>query len=130
MPRGSFYSRQAGQLTVVDWNDSKVMMLLSTAHQGHRNCLIHQVERKPVDDGGRRPKTAVPAPRQAIDYTISMGGVDRTDQLRSYYTCSWKFQKWWKKLMYFLIDVCRVNAWLSYIRHHPATHITSTSASG
>ncbi|XP_038060038.1 piggyBac transposable element-derived protein 4-like [Patiria miniata] len=60
-----------------------------------------------------------------------MGGVDRADQLPSYYmyTCSRKSQKWWKKLMYFLVDVCRVNAWLSHVHHHPATHIASSSAS-
>ena len=49
-----------------------------------------------------------------MDYTRFMGGMDRADQLRSYYSCSQMSMAWWKKLLYFLIDVARVNAWLCY----------------
>ena len=51
-----------------------------------------------------------------------MGGVDRTDQLRSYYTCSRKSQQWWKKLLYFVIDTAVTNAWLCYKWHNPTTN--------
>ena len=119
MARGTFYSRQNGQITCVLWKDSRVMPLLSTAHQGYRYRIQDTLSRKVQDSMGRRKATIIPAPRQAVDYTKHMGGVDRGDQLRSYYTCSRKSQYWWRKLMYFLVDICRVNAWISYRHHHP-----------
>ncbi len=41
-----------------------------------------------------------------------MGGVDRGDQLRSYHTVTRKSNIWWKQLVYFLIDLCILNAWI------------------
>ncbi|GAG94072.1 unnamed protein product, partial [marine sediment metagenome] len=41
-----------------------------------------------------------------------MGGVDLSDQLRSYYTCQRKAESWWKQLFFFLLDISAVNAWI------------------
>ena len=117
LKRGSFYSRQNGQMVATLWRDSKAMMVLSTAHQGWRDPLVHTVQRKVPGKTGRRTTTIVPAPPQAIDYIRYMGGVDRGDQLRAYYSCSRKAQYWWKKILYFLVDICRVNAYISYSKH-------------
>ena len=50
-PRGTMYSRQQGQLTVVLWRDTKVVSLLSTCHQGYRDRAIHQLTRNIKDKG-------------------------------------------------------------------------------
>ena len=34
-----------------------------------------------------------------------MGGVDHSDQLRSYYSCCRSFHKWYKYLFWFIFDV-------------------------
>ncbi len=54
-----------------------------------------------------------------------MGGVDRSDQLRSYFTCTRKSSIWWKQLLYFLIDIARVNGYICYIksRRSPMSHL-------
>jgi hypothetical protein len=70
--------------------------------------------------------SSVAAPSQAVDYTRNMGGVDRGDQLRAYYTCSRKSQYWWRKLLYFLVDIAQTNAWVAYKSHHAATEGTTT----
>ena len=115
MKRGIIYTRQNGQLTAVLWKDSKMVSLLSSAHQGYRKAKKHFVTRKVKDDGMRsRKEKKIKAPPQAISYLKSMGGVDRADQLRAYYSCSRKSQIWWRKLLYFLVDVCRVNAYICY----------------
>ena len=119
VPRGTFYSRQNGQIVVSAWKDSRVMLTLSTAHQGWRDPHVHTVTRKiPDDDTGRRVSQVIPAPPQACDYTKFMGGVDRGDQLRAYHTCSRKAQFWWKKVLYFLMDIARVNGYIAYKKHH------------
>ena len=129
-PRGSFSTRQNGQLTVAAWKDSRVMLLLSSAHQGWRDPHEHSVNRKIADDGtGRLEKKTISAPPQAISYTRYMGGVDRGDQLRSYYSCSRKSQLWWRKILYFLVDIARVNAWICYRKHHSTVATNSPESS-
>ena len=127
MPRGTFYSRQADQLTAVAWKDSRVMTMLSSAHQGYRNRITDKLTRKVKDESGQRVSSSVAAPSQAVDYTRNMGGVDRGDQLRAYYTCSRKSQYWWRKLLYFLVDIAQTNAWVAYKSHHAATEGTTTT---
>ena len=39
-----------------------------------------------------------------------MGGVDLSDQLRSYYPSNRKARKWWRYILFFLFDVSIVNA--------------------
>ena len=123
--RGTFYTRQNNAFTSVVWKDSAIMQLLSSAHQGYRtkptaNTPGDVVTRQVKADGERvRTPTSVNAPRQAVDYVKYMGGVDRADQLRSYYSCSRKSQQWWKKLLFFTIDTAVSNAWLCYKWHNP-----------
>ena len=117
--RGTFYSRQNGQMVVTAWKDSRVMMTLSTAHQGWRDPAVHNLTRKIPDNAtGRRVSSVIAAPPQVCDYTQFMGGVDRGDQLRAYHTCSRKAQYWWKKILYFLVDIARINGSISYKQHH------------
>ena len=127
--RGTFYTRQNGQLTSCLWKDSKVMMLLSSAHQGWRDPNTGTVVRKVANADGRLKKRCIPAPPQAVDYTKNMGGVDKGDQLRSYHTCSRKSQLWWHSILYFLLDVARVNTWLCYKQHHTPAANDGSSAS-
>ena len=43
-----------------------------------------------------------------------MGGVDRGDQLRGYYSCRTKSRKFYKYIFYFLLDVTITNAYALY----------------
>ena len=47
-------------------------------------------------------------------YNKYMLGVDRADQLRSYYKIGRPSNKYWKYINFFLLDTCIVNAWLLY----------------
>ena len=118
-PRGTFYARQQGSTTYILWNDSSLLSLLSTAHNAYRKPE-HQVIRRYVAEGEankiRQPHN-VPAPPAVISYCEHMGGVDRADQLRAYHSVTRKSQNWWKHVLYFLIDIARVNAWICY-KHH------------
>jgi hypothetical protein len=114
-PRGSFYARQNGQYTSVLWKDTKGLQLLSSAQQPVRNRQDDFLIRRCNVEGERRKlPLKITAPPHAINYTQNMGGVDRADQLRSYYTCARKSQHWWKQLVYFLVDASRVNAYICF----------------
>ena len=134
-PRGTMYFRQKEKMTVVLWRDTKVVSLLSTCHQAHRDKTSDFLSRNMKDQGERKAtKKSVRAPPQAVAYTKNMGGVDRHDQLRAYQTCSRQAMKWWRKLLYFLVDVSRVNAWLCYkhntdqLSHNKLSHRKFTVA--
>ena len=43
-----------------------------------------------------------------------MAGVDRSDQLTSYYSCPRKSVRWYKKVIFHLMDVTVVNSFLLY----------------
>ena len=46
-----------------------------------------------------------------------MGGVDRGDQLRSYHNTNRKSNSWWHQILFYLVDIARVNAYICY-KHH------------
>jgi hypothetical protein len=109
------YYRQNAELTYVLWKDSKIVSLLSSAHSGFRNKEFDHVQRKFSVDGIKASDTHwVAAPPQAMDYIESMGGVDRSDQLRAYYTTARKSMKWHMQMVYFLLDIAQVNGFICY----------------
>lgn len=53
-------------------------------------------------------------PKEVSEYNLNMAGVDRNDQLTSYYSCPRKSIRWYKKVMFHLLDVTVVNSFLLY----------------
>jgi hypothetical protein len=53
-------------------------------------------------------------PSAVIDYCSKMGGVDLMDQVSSYYEITRKSMKWWRKLAFYLVDLCIVNSYQLY----------------
>src|SRR5215472_11316567 len=53
-------------------------------------------------------------PTVVLDYNKNKTGVDKSDQMLSYYTFSRKTVKWWKKLFFHLFELAVVNAHILY----------------
>lgn len=51
-------------------------------------------------------------PIEVAKYNDYMSGVDRTDQMISYYSCPRKSTKWYKKVIFHLLDVAVWNSFL------------------
>jgi hypothetical protein len=118
-PRGTIYYRTQGELTYTLWKDSRIVSLLSSAHSGFRDKVEDHVIRKFSLDGVKASEEFyVPAPTQVIDYIKYMSGVDRHDQMRSYYSTARKANRWEFHLMHFLIDISQVNAYIIYSMVH------------
>ena len=81
--------------------------MLSTTTQPTATGTVLRRQR----DGSRIP---VPCPEAIISYNEFMGGVDRGDQLRGYYSCRTKSRKFYKYIFYFLLDVAITNAFVLY----------------
>ena len=47
-----------------------------------------------------------------MEYNTFMGGVDREDQVRGYYSCRTKCRKFYKYILHYLLDVAITNAFI------------------
>ena len=98
MKKGEKISRQRDHLLAIKWKDVRDVLLLTTAHE---DVFVEA----PLSRGAHsKIKPAV-----VLDYKYKTG-VDRSDQMLSYYTFSRKTVKWWKKLFFHLFDLAVVNA--------------------
>lgn len=92
-----------GNLVASVWKDTKLVCFLST----QSNPVGDQTVNRKQHDGTVIQVPTVPA---AISYNKNMGGVDLNDQQRNYYAMGRKSRKWWRSLLWFLVDVSIVNA--------------------
>ena len=53
-------------------------------------------------------------PTVVTDYNKHILGVDKLDQLVSYYSFLHKSVKWWRKVFFWLLEVCVVNSFVTY----------------
>uniref|UniRef100_A0A8C4Q8A5 PiggyBac transposable element-derived protein domain-containing protein n=1 Tax=Eptatretus burgeri TaxID=7764 RepID=A0A8C4Q8A5_EPTBU len=96
--RGDVAYFQNGCLMLTMWRDRRIVAILSTSQVG-------RMEQMP--DGKLKPQAV-------IRYTQYMGGVDRSDQYRSYYSVGRSSKKWWRYIVWFLMNLAIVNAWLLF----------------
>ena len=78
-------------ITVVRWKDKRDVFALSTFHS---NACNDELPHKP---------------EMIETYNQFMNGVDRADQLLSYYSLDKKSRKWWKKVFWRLLELCITN---------------------
>ena len=100
--RGKAEVRQNGNLTVSVWQDSKPVTILATNADPTKS---ESVQRK-TKDGTR---ITVPSLQSIVLYNMFRGGVDLNDQLRGYYHLRLKGRKFYKYIVFFLIDLTITN---------------------
>jgi hypothetical protein len=83
----------------IKWRDVQDVYLQSTAHDD-------QMVETPASRGSHQKKK----PSAVVDYNKYEIGVDKSDQMLSYYSFERKSVKWWKKLFFHLFDLACVNA--------------------
>ena len=92
-----------GNLVVTVWKDKKPVYFLSTQSNPVGDLQVNRRQH----DGSIIQVPSVPVVKS---YNNNMGGVDLSDQLRGYYMTGRKSKKWWRCLLWFLVDICIVNA--------------------
>ena len=93
---------------VLKWMDKRPVTLLSTIHD---NTMVTKVRRTRLAPGGREE---ISKPHMVAEYNRYMGGVDKSDQLLSYYGFSHRTVKWWRRAFYHLLEEGVVNAYILY----------------
>ena len=103
--RGDSLTKQSGYLSVHLWQDNRpVLVIASNSNPAQKTT----VERK--NKNGTR--VTVSCPKAIMDYNKYMGGVDRNDQLRQYYSIRMKGRKCYKYVWWFLVDLAITNAFI------------------
>jgi hypothetical protein len=83
----------------IKWKDIRDVFILTTAHE---DVLLEAPSSR-----GAHCKIKLAA---VLDYNMYKTGVDRSDQMLSYYSFERKTIKWWKKLFFNLFDPAVVSA--------------------
>ncbi|CAF3853099.1 unnamed protein product [Rotaria sp. Silwood1] len=99
------------QICAVKWYDNKVVNCLSTLHACHPVDFVQRWSNK------EKKHIQVKRPNIIKAYNQHMGGVDLLDMLISLYRVNVRSQKYYIKIIFHLMDLSLVNAWLLYRRH-------------
>jgi Transposase IS4 len=104
MEQGEMKYWQRGELGAVVWKDRKAVYLLTT-HKSPADITY-------INRSGSTTQVAIPS--VVLDYNKYKGGVDTIDQMRESYSIGRKSKKWWPNLVWWLIDMCILNAYSLY----------------
>ena len=117
LQQGSVHAYRAGKTMAIQWQDKRIITILSTTEY----CNIVQVR---THRGQLKEK-----PKVVQLYNDNMLGVDKMDQLATYYSFLRKSVKWWRKVLFWLLEVSVLNSYFIYtttLRQHgqqPRTHL-------
>lgn len=102
-------SRQKGNITVLKWRDRRNVLMISSTHGPKMTDVV------------TRRGTAVRKPVMVVAYNTHMGGIDRSDQMISYYSTPRKSLRWYIKLFFHLFDAALWNSTYLYSKLNQKT---------
>ena len=112
IPRGSHHQLQKGNVTLCAWRDKKLVLLLY--NHSDPNKLTSMTR---WNDSGEGYELTCP---QAIrDYFHHARAIDVINQLHYSYLPGKKSRKCWTRLVWWLIDICILNAYRLWQVQHP-----------
>lgn len=94
---------RSDSVIVCKWKDKRDVLTISN---------MHEVE---LNDVPNRNGKILKKPNIIRDYNLGMGGIDRADQMMSYYSAERKTVRWYKKLGIHFIEVFIQNAYWMYV---------------
>lgn len=102
LAKGESVWKRKGNVVVGKWKDKREVCMISTYH-----------EFKMVNWKNSRGIESM-KPNIIIDYNQFMAGVDRADQMMSYYSTPRKTVRWYIKLFFHLFDMCIWNSMIIF----------------
>lgn len=108
MTKGEVKSVSTDGVLALQWMDKRQVTILSTIHD---DSMTTKRRRTRLSSTGLEE---IDKPTAIVDYNTYMGGVDKSDQLLSYYSFHHRTIKWWKRAAFHLLNVAYVNAYVIY----------------
>ena len=110
--KGDITTYQDGNILGLKWKDKRYVSVLSTLHD---DSMVSKQRCTRQATGGVE---IVQKPAVIEDYNRYMGGVDKSDQLVTYYGFR-RSKKWWNLPFIHLIELAMVNAYALYCYNTP-----------
>lgn len=101
--KGDTIAQYADGVMVGRWRDKRVVTYISTEYENELATFIQ-----------RRTNKESQKPLPIIKYNAFMKGVDRGDQLLSYYPCERKTLRWYKKVFIHILQMLVLNSFMLY----------------
>lgn len=98
LKKGETVFMRRGNLLIQKWYDKREVLMISTRHNGDYQTVESRFGRSKLK------------PEIVAEYNQCMGGVDRVDQMTSYYSTPRKTIRWYMKLFFHLLDISVWNA--------------------
>lgn len=98
-------------IVVTKWLDNKIVHVVSN-YKGP--FPVESVKRWSVAE---KKFIDIPRPISIGEYNSYMGGIDLHDMLVELYRVNIRVRRFYLRIIYHLLDMCVVNAWLLYRRH-------------
>lgn len=105
LTRGETIARYANDVMVAKWKDNRDVLYISTEFDN--NIVEYENRRKRV----------LHKPRAILEYNQHMGGIDKTDQMMSYYPFERKTLRWYKKLGIHIFHMLLINAYFIFKKY-------------
>lgn len=106
LKKGELVWQRKGDVYVSKWKDKRDVLSITTAHHP---ALIEVSNRY----GVKKHK-----PTDIAAYNDNMGGIDRADQMVSYYSSPRKTIRWYKKVLFHLLDLSVWNSFYIFKQFH------------
>ena len=97
-------------LLLLKWYDNKAVYLASTYASAK---TVKHVERW---DKSLKKHFPVPLHEVVAEYNGLMGGVDLADMFISLYRTPYTCKRWYLRVLFHCVDICKVNAWVLHRR--------------
>ena len=91
---------------LIKWRDKLGVFLIVTNYDGNGN--VKQTRR-------HRQQNELSVPECVRMYNLSMGGVDRLDQFRSYDGIGRSGRRWWKYVFWGVLNIAVINAYIIWV---------------
>ena len=111
LKQGEMVKDQHGHLLFTKWHDKRDVAFLSTN-------ISPTAPTRPVQCKKKGHEIKIQKPLLADTYTANMEGVDRADQLRTFYFAGWQCRKWYKYIFWFLFNLSICSSFVLSTVHH------------
>ena len=126
-PRGTVESFCSGNILALSLTDKRRVIMVSTKHSVEMvqvrsryvthactKLITYKILSKYLVPFIRSTSRMIEKPQVVVDYNEYMLGVDKLDELASYYSFLHKSVKWWRKVFFRCVEVAVINAYIVY----------------
>jgi hypothetical protein len=113
--RGDLAIMNNGLIEFIKFLDGKPVYMLSTVH-GSDMSATHRRDKD--------TNVIIMKPSMVVNYNKYMGGVDRSDQMISYTNSIVKSFNWWKKVIFHVLAIAVLDAYILFKSQNPNSVIT------